>query len=86
VWLPGAINAGRLSCDAAKARAHGLVTRPLEATIADVLTWDATRPRPLHRGKLGERYEVDPILPERERELVARWRGIAQVTANGGAR
>jgi 2'-hydroxyisoflavone reductase len=74
VWLPGAINQGRLACDPSKALAAGFALRPLEETVRDTLEWDAARPRPLHRGQVGNRYHVIPVEPEREAELVRNWR------------
>jgi 2'-hydroxyisoflavone reductase len=77
VWLPGAINQGRLACDGSKAVAEGLVLRSLEETIRDTLAWDSARPRPLYRGPVGNRYNVIPLEPDRERELLDLWRGAA---------
>jgi 2'-hydroxyisoflavone reductase len=43
MWIgePGREGANRV--DAAKARAAGLVTRPVAETVADTLAWDAAR-------------------------------------------
>jgi 2'-hydroxyisoflavone reductase len=73
VWLPGAINRGRLACSPGKGLEHRLTLRSLEETARDTLAWDAARPRPLHRGPVGDRYHVIPLEPERETELVERW-------------
>jgi 2'-hydroxyisoflavone reductase len=52
--------------DCAKARRDGLTYRPLKDTIQDTLAWDETRPADAPR-----RTDLDP---ERERELLDRWR------------
>jgi 2'-hydroxyisoflavone reductase len=72
VWLPGDDNRGRLSCDGSRLRELGFTTRPLRETAADTLAWDAGRPRPLHRGPVGDRYRVIPLEPEREARLLQR--------------
>jgi 2'-hydroxyisoflavone reductase len=80
VWLPGRINQGRLACDPTQALAAGLQLRSLEETARDTLAWDASRPRPLHRGAVGNRYQVIPLEPAREAELLARWQAAASIS------
>lgn len=75
MWLPGQVNRGRLACDPSRALAHGLRPRVLTETVADTLAWDTGRPRPLHRGPVGDRYQVIPMEPDRESELIRRLRG-----------
>jgi 2'-hydroxyisoflavone reductase len=85
VWLPGAVNRGRLACDPSKALAHGLRLRSFDETVRDTLEWDAARPRPLYRGPVGDRYQIIPLEPEREAALIAALRGDpapAAVTVN----
>jgi 2'-hydroxyisoflavone reductase len=72
VWLPGDDNRGRLACDGSRLHELGFTTRPLRETAADTLAWDASRPRPLHRGPVGDRYRVIPLEPEREAQLLRR--------------
>jgi 2'-hydroxyisoflavone reductase len=72
VWLPGAHNRGRLACDPSKAIAAGLRLRPFAETVTDTLAWDNARPRPLHRGAVGDRYNVMPLEAAREAELINR--------------
>jgi 2'-hydroxyisoflavone reductase len=43
LWLPLPDYAGFSARDSGAARAAGLVTRPLEATLADTLAWERTR-------------------------------------------
>jgi 2'-hydroxyisoflavone reductase len=40
LWIPDESYAGFLTRESARARAAGLVTRPLEETLADVLEWE----------------------------------------------
>jgi 2'-hydroxyisoflavone reductase len=82
VWLPGEINQGRLACSGEKAAAEGLVLRSIEQTIRDTLEWDAARPRPLYRGPAGNRYQIIPLEPEREQELLAQWRAETSSSPN----
>jgi hypothetical protein len=77
VWLPGEINRGRLATDPSRALESGMRLRPMGETLKDTLEWDAARPRPLYRGPLAGRYDVCPLEPEREAELLQRWRAEA---------
>lgn len=56
LWIPAADN-GIFEARSDKAVAAGLTFRPLDATIADTLDWDRTRPQnePLHAGLTRER-------------------------------
>jgi hypothetical protein len=56
--------------DCAKARRDGLTVRPLQATIEDTLSWDATRTAGVPR-----RTNLDPA---REQELLELWRERAR--------
>jgi 2'-hydroxyisoflavone reductase len=65
LWVPREY-AGMLEVDCGRAIAAGLTFRPVSETIRDVLEWDGTR------------VGADPaagLKPERERELLAAWRG-----------
>ena len=44
MWLPLPKYAGFNARDSSAARANGLVTRPLQETLADVLAWEIGRP------------------------------------------
>ena len=44
LWLPLPKYAGFSARDSSAARANGLVTRPLQETLADVLAWEIGRP------------------------------------------
>ncbi|MEO6463453.1 MAG: epimerase, partial [Candidatus Eisenbacteria bacterium] len=65
LWIPDSMGdmAGLMRGDIARARAAGLVFRPLEDTIAATLEWDATRPADVPRGA--------GISPEVEARLLA---------------
>jgi 2'-hydroxyisoflavone reductase len=65
MWSPG--EHGRVVMDATKARAHGLVNRPVEETVAATLEWDQARgsPEPMRAG----------LSPEREAALLAELSG-----------
>jgi 2'-hydroxyisoflavone reductase len=66
-WLPAPM-ARLLAADASKAAAAGLPSRPIEAVVADLAAWDATRPQaPLRAG----------LTREREAELLSRFRSGA---------
>lgn len=63
LWVPREMVAFS-GVDCSRARAAGLVTRPLVETVAATLAWDATRPSaPLRAG----------LAPEREGALLAAW-------------
>lgn len=49
IWLPLVHYAGFNARDSSAARAAGLVTRPLEETLADTLAWERTRDPSLRR-------------------------------------
>ena len=49
LWVPLPQYAGFSSRDSSAARAAGLVTRPLEATLEDVLAWELGRDPPTSR-------------------------------------
>jgi len=62
-WLPAPM-AGLLLADGSKASAAGLVSRPVEAVVADVAAWDQTRQKePMRTG----------LTREREAELLAKF-------------
>jgi 2'-hydroxyisoflavone reductase len=67
LWVPegDAETSGFLGVPLRRALANGLAFRPLAATIADTLAWNATRP-PEREWKAG-------ISAERERELLEAW-------------
>lgn len=44
LWLDDPEWRGFNALDSSRARDHGLVTRPLEQTLADTLEWERTRP------------------------------------------
>ncbi len=52
LWLPLPDYAGFCARDSNAARAAGLVTRPLEETLADTLAWERTR-KPGRRRQAG---------------------------------
>jgi 2'-hydroxyisoflavone reductase len=67
LWVPSDDpDAGLLRCDDTRARAIGLTTRPLAATVADVAAWDRDRERrePMAAG----------LAPDRVAALLAAWR------------
>lgn len=70
VWLPGTgDSAGFAQTLATRAQGAGLTIRPLRDTVRDTLAWHLTRPRSEQSAlKAG-------IAPEREREVLAAWRG-----------
>lgn len=49
LWVPMPAYAGFSSRDSSAARAKGLVTRPLEDTLVDVLAWELSRESPTCR-------------------------------------
>jgi 2'-hydroxyisoflavone reductase len=62
-WLPAPM-AALLLADGSKAFAAGLVSRPIEAVVADIAAWDQSRPQePLRAG----------LTREREAELLAKF-------------
>jgi 2'-hydroxyisoflavone reductase len=64
LWIPGdAVNFMRMSSD--KARAAGLVNRPVQDTVRDTLTWDRTLS--------SERTLKAGLEPGREAELLRLW-------------
>jgi len=79
LWVPStdADHLGFVRVDCSRAVDAGLVTRPLAETVDAVLDEVATlvADDPRRRGKL---------TPERERELIARWRERAKGSAAGG--
>jgi 2'-hydroxyisoflavone reductase len=74
LWVPESDpeNAGFFAFDSSKAVHAGLTFRPLEETIADTLTWAASRP-PDHAWRAG-------ISREREMELLEEWRRERRTT------
>jgi nucleoside-diphosphate-sugar epimerase len=64
LWAAGPF-AGFHEIDASAARSEGLVTRPLAATIGDVLAWQRAEP---------ERGRRRGLTPAREQELIRAWR------------
>jgi 2'-hydroxyisoflavone reductase len=63
-WLPAPM-ARLLAADGSRAAAAGLVSRPIEAVVADIAAWDGARPQgPLRAG----------LTREREAELLSRFR------------
>ena len=72
VWVPGeGESAGFARRSIARARAAGLTFRSLAATAADTLAWFRAQP-PARQAKLRA-----GLTPEREAELLARWRAGA---------
>lgn len=63
LWVPGGDSLMEVDCS--KAIAAGLTFRPLDQTIRDTLSWDATR-GPDHQWRAG-------LAPAREREVLAAW-------------
>ena len=85
VWIPpNEQTAGFHTRDISKAAKAGLTTRPLEATIADTLTWLDEEYMPMWRQAMADRGETDAtfgfggnrpgITREREAELLAMWK------------
>lgn len=85
VWIPpGPEMIGFHTRDLSKAAAAGLTTRPLEATIADALTWFDEEYMPMWTQAMADRGETDAtfgfggnrpgITREREAELLAMWK------------
>lgn len=68
LWLGG----DDMSANIEKAKAAGLTFRPLATTIADTLAWEATRPAD-HPWRAG-------LAPEKEAELLEKWRLHSQST------
>ncbi len=66
MWLPGDEDAGGNEIDNRKAVQHGLTFSPIERTIEDTLTWEATRPLD-HPWRAG-------LPADRERQLLEEWR------------
>lgn len=67
LWVPEKDNStGMMQINCAKAIRDGLTFRPLSETIRDTLAWDATR-SPETEWRAG-------MKPEREAELLAKWR------------
>ena len=50
LWIDDPDWRGFATMDTRRARAEGLVTRPLEDTLADVLAWEETRTEPRRCG------------------------------------
>ena len=71
LWLP-AVDFENV--DTTKARAAGLVTRPLAETVRDTLAWASSLGGDPARQDDG-RYSVRTLAPEREAELLAAWHG-----------
>jgi hypothetical protein len=63
LWLADPGWQGFAARDGSKARTAGLVHRPLEDTLRDVLAWEATQPEHPHGAGLTD---------QEERELLAR--------------
>jgi 2'-hydroxyisoflavone reductase len=74
LWMRGPASISVTSLDSSAALAAGLSPRPLEQTIRDTLAWDAGRPRPLPRGRVGTKYVVETLEPDRETALLRSWR------------
>jgi len=85
VWIPpGPATAGFHTRDISKAIAAGLVTRPLETTIADTLTWLDEEYLPGWKQAMADRGEPDArfafgdarpgLTREREAELLTMWK------------
>jgi 2'-hydroxyisoflavone reductase len=67
LWIPdGPEHAGFNRINIKKALAAGLTFRPLKETVRDTLEWDASLPE--------EKRRQNSLAPEREAELLARWR------------
>jgi 2'-hydroxyisoflavone reductase len=67
LWVgEGAEYAGFSRFDSSRAEAAGLTYRPIAETVADTLSWAATRSSD-HQWRAG-------LTPERESELLAEWR------------
>lgn len=64
LWLDDADWHGMSARNTSRARAAGLVTRPLEQTLADTLAWEQSRPDPGPHGA--------GLTDEEERRLLAR--------------
>jgi 2'-hydroxyisoflavone reductase len=73
-WHPGREGRRTREVNADKALRIGLRIRDLAETVRDTLDWDATRPRPLPRGKTGSKYWVETLEPDRESALLHLWR------------
>lgn len=67
LWLDDADWAGFNARDSSRARAAGLVTRPLASTLADTLAWERTLPA--GRARRAGLSDAD------KRELLAAWTG-----------
>ena len=63
LWLPDPGWRGFNARDGGRARAAGLVTRPLDETLADTLTWE--------RGRAADRERRSGLTVEEERRLLA---------------
>lgn len=67
LWIPdGPEHAGFSRINIDKALAANLAFRPLRETVRDTLEWDASLP--------AEKQRKSSLAPEREAELLARWR------------
>ncbi|HEX7169004.1 MAG TPA: NAD-dependent epimerase/dehydratase family protein [Acidimicrobiales bacterium] len=66
LYVPSAAGMdGLFQASSERARALGLVNRPIAETAADTLAWDRTR---------DQSQPIGGMSPERERELLTRWR------------